>query len=67
MIKKTIKRRNENTSTNVPSQEKRYQQATRSVVKNYKQDKETAVYTKYYTYKKKGPISKKTDANPGGL
>lgn len=52
MIKKTMKRRTGQSSTETFSVEKRRQQATRTVIKTYRQDAQGAVYHKFYEYKK---------------
>ena len=66
MIKKKSIRRREDTTRNPLSPDTRYQQATRSVLENYKQDRESTVYSKYYEYKKQDPNDKKMESNQGG-
>lgn len=58
MIKKSIKRRQEGSTSKNHDPDSRYKQATRSVVENYKQDKDSTVYTQYYTNKKKRKLQK---------
>ena len=56
MIKKSINRRGEPTSNKQSSPDNRYQKATHSVAKTYKQKSDSTVYAKYYTHKKKHPL-----------
>ncbi len=56
MIRKSIKRRQEGSVAKSHDSDSRYKQATRSVVENYKQDKESTVYTQFYAHKKKKTI-----------
>ncbi len=63
MIKKTISRRSEKDGIDKPSSENRYRKATKTVVEQYSQGKETTVYSKYFEHKKTKNCKKPT----GGL
>lgn len=64
MIKKSINRRSNATSPKQSLDDVRHQKATKAVAKNYQQDKDATVYSKYFAYKKKnGLTNHKTDSN----
>ena len=64
MIKKSINRRSNATYSKQSLDDERHQKATKTVAKNYQQDKDAAVYSKYFAYKRKnGPTNHETDSN----
>lgn len=66
MIKKTIRRRTGQPSTEKPTLEKRHSQATKTVAKTYRQDAQGAVYNKFYEYKKNNPVAEITQEENNG-